>query len=291
MQSKKSKNIKKTREEIVFFSVIFVIIFINCLTILGAFAITIINSFKDATEYALGNTYGLPKLGWHVSNYKMIFITLEVNGTYFLGMLWNSLWQTLGPLILSIISTAMASYAYAKYKFIGRKAIFFIVVVLLTLSLPGSIPATYKLYSDLGMRNSYLFLIGSTAGFGASFMVFVGFWRGIDWAYAEAAYIDGANEWQVFTKIMIPQGFPIMGVTLINGFVQSWLSADPAMLYLPEMPSLGYGLWLYQEASAKSMNYPVYFAALIVVAIPSIIVFILLHDKTIKAMNLGGLKG
>ena len=174
---------------------------------------------------------------------------------------------------------------------IGRKAIFFIVVVLLTISLPGSIPATYKLYSDLNMRNSYLFLIGCTAGFGANFLIFMGFWRSIDWAYAEAAYIDGANEWQVFVKVMVPQGLPIMGVSIINGFIAQWLSADPSMLYLPEMPSLGYGLWVYQQRSAGGMNYPVFFAALIVVAIPSIVAFICLHDKTIKAMNLGGLKG
>ena len=280
----KHNKIKKSRGEIVLYSVMFVIILINCLTILGAFVITVVNSFKDPFDYALGNTWKLPTMGWHIKNYMEIFSTLEVNGTYFGGMLWNSLWQTLGQLLLTIASTAMASYAYSKYKFFGRKAIFFIVVVLLTISLPGSIPATYKLYSDLNMRNSYLFLIGCTAGFGANF-------RSIDWAYAEAAYIDGANEWQVFVKVMVPQGLPIMGVSIINGFIAQWLSADPSMLYLPEMPSLGYGLWVYQQRSAGGMNYPVFFAALIVVAIPSIVAFICLHDKTIKAMNLGGLKG
>lgn len=287
----KKSRVKKSRGEIVLYSVMFIIILINCLTIVGAFAITVVNSFKDPFDYALGNTWKLPTMGWHIENYIEIFSTLEVNGTYFGGMLWNSLWQTLGQLLLTIASTAMASYAYAKYKFFGRKAIFFIVVVLLTISLPGSIPATYKLYSDLHMRNSYLFLIGCTAGFGANFLIFVGFWRSIDWAYAEAAYIDGASEWQVFVKVMIPQGLPIMGVSIINGFIAQWLSADPSMLYLPEMPSLGYGLWVYQQRSAGSMNYPVFFAALIVVAIPSVIAFICLHDKTIKAMNLGGLKG
>lgn len=287
----KPQKIKKTGAEIAFRAVMFVIIFIHCATIIAAFVIVIINSFKDSFDYALGNTYRLPTMGWHPENYKMIFTTLQVNGTHFLGMLWNSIWQTLGPTLISVISTAMASYAYAKYKFFGRRAIFFIVVVLLTISLPGSIPATYKLYSDLGMRNSYLFLIGTTAGFGANFLVFMGFWRGVSWSYSEAAYIDGASEWKVFIKVMIPQGLPIMGVSIINSFIATWLSENPSMLYLPDMPSLGYGLWAYQQLSQRSMNYPVFFAALILVAIPSIIVFILLHDRTIKAMNLGGLKG
>lgn len=287
----KRRKLKKTRGEIVFYTIMFLIILINSITITGAFIITVINSFKDSLEYALGNTWKLPEMGWHFENYKMIFSTLEVNGTYFGGMLWNSLWQTLGQLLLTTASTAMASYAYAKYKFVGRKVIFFIVVVLLTISLPGSIPATYKLYSDLHMRNSYLFLLGCTAGFGTNFLIFSGFWRGIDWAYAEAAYIDGANEWQVFIKIMVPQALPIMGVSIINGFIGMWLSADPSMLYLPEMPSLGYGLWVYEQRSTGGMDYPVFFAALILVAIPSIVVFICLHEKTIKVMNLGGLKG
>ena len=287
----KRNKIKKSRGEIVLYTVMFIIILINCLTIVGAFAITVVNSFKDRWDYALGNTWGLPTMGWHIGNYAEIFSILEVNGTRFAGMLWNSLWQTFGQLLLTTASTAMASYAYSKYKFWGRKAIFFIVVVLLTISLPGSIPATYKLYSDLNMRNSYLFLIGCTAGLGTNFLIFMGFWRSIDWAYAEAAYIDGANEWQVFVKVMIPQALPIMGVSIINGFIGGWLSADPSMLYLPEMPSLGYGLWVFEARNRSNMNYPVYFAALIVVAIPSIITFICLHDRTIKAMNLGGLKG
>lgn len=287
----KRHKIKKSRGEIVLYTVMFLIILLNCLTILGAFAITIVNSFKDSWDYALGNTWRLPTMGWHIENYKMIFSELEVNGTYFGGMLWNSVWQTMGQILLTTASTIMASYAYSKYKFFGRKAIFFIVVVLLTISLPGSIPATYKLYSDLGMRNSYLFLIGATAGFGANFLIFMGFWRSIDWAYAEAAYIDGATEWQVFVKVMIPQALPIMGVSIINGFISQWLSENPSMLYLPEMPSLGYGLWVFEARNRGNMSYPVYFAALIIVAIPSIVAFICLHDRTIKSMSLGGLKG
>lgn len=287
----KPKRIKKTRGEYVFLTVMTIYVWLNCASIIFAFAITVMNSFKDQLEYALGNTWRLPSMGWHFENYARIFSDLEVNGTKFLGMFWNSLWQSVGATLLSMMSTVMASYAYSKYKFPGRKAIYFIVVVLLTLSLPGSGPAYYKLLSDLHLRNSYAYLIVCTGGFGSSFLIFMGFWRGIDNAYAEAAYMDGANEWQVLTKVMFPQVLPMVGVFLINGFVGGWLNTDPSMLYLPEMPSLGYGLWVYQQHSMRSVNYPVYFAALIVVAIPSVIVFLALHEKTIQVMNIGGLKG
>jgi raffinose/stachyose/melibiose transport system permease protein/N-acetylglucosamine transport system permease protein len=185
----------------------------------------------------------------------------------------------------------MASYAYSRFDFFGRKAIFFIVVVLLTLSLPGSGHAVYKMLNDLGLRNSYLYLLVTTNGFSSSFIIFMGFWRGVDWAYAEAAYMDGASEWQVLTKIMVPMIAPMVGVTIINGFIGGWLNENPSMLHIPEMPSLGYGLFLYQSKSTRSMNYPVFFAVLIFVSIPSMITFAFLHEKTIKMMNVGGLKG
>ncbi len=287
----KPKKTKKTRGEYIFLAIMTVFVWLNCISIIFAFGITVINSFKTSLEYSLGNTWKFPIMGWHFENYKMLFTTLEVNGTRFFGMFWNSLWQTIGSSVLSMIGTVFASYAYSKYKFFGRRGIYFIVVMMLTLTLPGSGPAYYKLLADLGLRNSYAYLIVTVGGFGSTFIIIAGFWRGVDNAYAEAAYIDGATEWQTFTRVMFPQAWPMVGVFLINAFVGGWLSADPSMLYLPEMPSLGYGLWVYQQRSARSINYPVFFAALILVSIPSVITFLALHEKTIKVMNIGGLKG
>ena len=67
----KRNKIKKSRGEIVLYSVMFVIILINCLTIVGAFAITFVNSFKDPFDYALGNTWKFPTMGWHIENYTV----------------------------------------------------------------------------------------------------------------------------------------------------------------------------------------------------------------------------
>jgi raffinose/stachyose/melibiose transport system permease protein/N-acetylglucosamine transport system permease protein len=287
------EKVRRTKGEKVVFAIMFVILALECISILIAFGITVINSFKDPFDYALGNTWKLPdaEYGWHPENYAKIFTEFNVNGINFWGLFWNSIWQTLGPTLISMTCTIMASYAYSRFDFFGRKAIFFIVVVLLTLSLPGSAHAVYKMLNDLGLRNSYLYLLVTTNGFSSNFLIFMGFWRGVDWAYAEAAYIDGASEWKVLTKIMLPMIAPMMAVCTINGFIGGWLNENPSMLHLPEMPSLGYGLFLYQSKSERSMNFPMFCAVLIFVSIPSMITFALLHEKSIKMMNIGGLKG
>ena len=287
------EKVRRTKGEKILFAIMFAVLVIQCSTIILAFLVTVINSLKDPFDYALGNTWKLPSAdyGWHFENYAKIFTEFNVNGVFFLGLFWNSVWETLGPTLISMWCTIMASYAYSRFEFRGRKVIFFIVVTLLTLSLPGSAHAVYKMLNDLGLRNSYLYLLVTTNGFGSNFLIFMGFWRSVDWAYAEAAYLDGANEWQVLTKIMVPMIAPMMAVCTINGFIGGWLNENPSMLHLPEMPSLGYGLFLYQAKSERSMNFPVFYAVLIFVSIPSMITFAFLHEKSIKMMNIGGLKG
>lgn len=288
------EKVKRSRGEWILHICVTVFLSILAATILGAFFITIINTFKDPWDYALGNTYKFPAKkygGWHFENYGQVFEVLEVADTGYFGMVFNSLWQTAFQVFVPMAATVMASYAYARYAFPGRKAIYFIAIILLTLSFPGSLPATYKLYADLGLRNTPLFYIGATAGLGTNFIVLVGFWNSVSWEYGEAAYIDGGGEFTVFLRIMLPQAFPILGIMIILGFISGWTDSGTSMMYLPEYPSVAYGLYEYEIKMERNMNYPVYFAGLVLTAIPSIAIFLAFQDTIMTGMNIGGLKG
>lgn len=291
MKKMKLKNkVNRSRSEKIVFCIVFVFLCIHAATLLYAFGLLLLNTVKDPTEYALGNTYKLPKL-WKWSNYAEVFDALVVSDTGFIGMFVNSLWQTVGTSVLTILSTAMASYAYARYRFYGRKVLYIIAIVLLTLSLPGSLPATYKLYSDLGLRNSPLFLIGATGGLGTYFIVMTGFWRSVSWEYAEAAFIDGGGDGVVFWQIMMAQAMPILGTIFLLMFIASWTDANTSMLYLPEYPSIAYGLFEYQAKQSQAMDFPVYFCGLVITAIPSIALYGAFQERIMTSMNIGGLKG
>ncbi len=287
-----SSRVKRTKTERVVFAIMFVILTLYALTFFFAFGVTLLNTLKTPLEYGRGNTWRLPTNGLHFENYLKVFQVLVVNDTGYFGMVWNSLWQAFFETIPSIIITTVTAYAYARYKFPGRKVIYFIAIVLLTLSLPGSLPATYKLISDMGLRDSPWYFISWTGGLGTWFIVLCGFWRSVSWEYGEAAFIDGAGDWKVLWRIMMPQALPIMGIMFLLGFITAWNNANTSMLYLPAYPSIAFGLYEYRaKTTSQMMDYPVFYAGLILTAIPSLLLYGFFQKKIMMSMNIGGLKG
>lgn len=287
-----STKTKRNKTERIVFTVAFVILALYAMTFIFAFSVAILNSLKSATEYGRGNTWKFPTQGLKFSNYLKVFNVLNVNDTGYFGMVWNSLWQAFFETIPPIIITTITAYAYARYNFPGRKVIYFIAIVLLTLSLPGSLPASYKLISDMGLLNSPLYFISWMGGLGTWFIVLCGFWRSVSWEYGEAAFIDGAGDFKVLLFVMIPQALPIMGIMLLLGFISAWNNANTSMLYLPQYPSISFGLYEYRAKTLNRLSdYPVYYAGLIITAIPSLILYGIFQEKIMTSMNIGGLKG
>jgi ABC-type maltose transport system permease subunit len=90
---------------------------------------------------------------------------------------------------------------------------------------------------------------------------------------------------------MLPQAKPIIGIMAIGAFIGGWTDATTSMIYLPDFPTVAYGLYEYEVQMTRQMNYPVYFAGLVLTAIPSIALYITFQDIIMTGMNIGGLKG
>ncbi len=285
----KSTKVKRSKGEQILFNIVFVLLCIYVATLLFSFLFVLLNTFKDSYEYITTSKFALPEK-W-VWNYGRVFTTFNVNGNGYFQMVFHSIWFSITGSIPALLSASMASYAFSRYKFPGRTLIYIINLLLLTLSLPGSQVSFYKLFCELGMKNSWKYIFGCWDGFGSRFLILAGFWRGIDWAYAEAVYIDGGNENTVFWKVMLPQAMPMLGVFFLLSFINSWSNHEFTMLYMPMYPSIAFGLYSYQASTTRSMDTPLYFAALVVTAIPSLILYATFQDKILVSMNIGGLKG
>ena len=289
-QKRRSGHIKRTGGERVLYTVVFVLFALLAATYLFALVWIFINSLKGSFEFAIGNAFDMPK-EWLWSNYLEAIRTLKVNGTSFLGMWWNTIWLTFGVTFLSLLSTIMCSYAYARYDFPGRKALYVASVIIMTLSLPSGSAAAYRLYTEWGLTNSPLFLIGSTAGLGTNFIMFTSFYRSVSWEYAESAFIDGANDFQTWLYVILPQAYPLIGTVFVTSFIAGINDYTTCMLYMTDYPNIAYGLYEFAANSVRAMNYPVYFAGLVMAAIPGLFIFITMQDSIMKNMNIGGLKG
>lgn len=213
---KNSYKIKKfTSGEKVAIWIIFAVFSLYAVTLVFPFVWCFYNSFKTNPEF-FGDIWSMPEI-WLFSNWSDA-IHLSVSGVNIIGMFGNSAIITVVNTFISIFVSAMTAYIIAKYKFLGSSAFYVTALVLMMIPSVGSMAATYKMYNDIGLYDTYIgIFIGAFGGFGSSFILLYGFFKNLDWSYAEAAFIDGAGDYVVFFKIMLPMAIPgLVSVAILS---------------------------------------------------------------------------
>ena len=278
--------------EKIFLTVFFLFFLFEAIVQIYPFLWVLNNSLKTFDE--LSNDSVVITKSWEFINYVRVFSEFKVLGdiTYF-EMLWNSFWQTFLFLFVNLASSLLVAYALAKFRFPGRGLFYGIMIFTQTIPILGAGGAAYKLRFSLGMvNNPYLIWLGWAVGFDYSAFIMYGTFQGISNAYGESAELDGASEWQILTKIIFPQIFPCVLALLVTNFVGRWNDYSTAQIYLPKFPTLGYGLFLYGTgANWSDYGKTVYYAALIITAIPGVLLYVCFQKLIINNMSVGGLKG
>lgn len=265
--------------------------------IFGVYALTLLYplfwaflmSFKTSREY-LTNSYGLPEV-FQWKNYIKAFTSLTVEDSNLFVMLWNSVWYSVGNTFLNVTIIAITAYACAKYDFFLGKVCYWFSMIMILVPVASNLGGQFALAKKLNTYDSPISLIASMGGLGMDMLIARAVFRGVDKGYGEAAYIDGANNWQIFLLIDLPQGLPPLLATFMGGFIGRWNDSQGPLLFLPSYPTVSSGLYIYQMESVRTLNYPILYAGLLLSAIPSVVVYLLLH-KNIFSLQIGGaLKG
>ena len=152
-------------------------------------------------------------------NYGEIFDNDDITSA-----IWTTLWIALGGTILTIIVAAFAAYAFAWLEFPGRDWLFLIVVALLVVPIQMALIPIFSLYNDLGLFDSILGLVLFHTAFGLPFAIFLlrNFFIGIPRDLLEAARIDGASEFRIFARLILPLGLPAIASLAIFQFLWVW---------------------------------------------------------------------
>ena len=159
------------------------------------------------------------------------------------------------------------------------------------LPIVGNLPATYKMYNDLHITNSPLLLIVNAGGLGGNFLILYAAFQGVSDSYMDAARIDGAGQYSVFFKIMLPQVFPAMFAIMLMGFIGTWNDYMGPLLYLEDFPTLATGLMVFEQEMVYDVNMPVFFAGSMLLIVPTLALFAAFSDKILTSVSMGGLKG
>lgn len=244
---------------------------------------------KTHTEVVM-SPFSLPK-EWHWEHFLEVFQVLEVNQNNFFDMFVNSVWfSVVGVLIGQFVAINLA-YACSKYTFPGSKYMYTLVLVVITLPIYGNSGAMYKLIKNLGLLNSYAQIVTCASAVTIYFLYYMAFFKNLSWTYAEAAMMDGANDFQIYFRVMFPQAKPIFGSLFLSQWIVQWNSYESALVYLPKLPLLPVGIYQFSTEMQFRARLDILFAACVIVALPAILLFIIFNKTITSNVSAGGIKG
>ncbi len=243
-----------------------------------------LTAFKSLPETYVWPPTILPKV-WKFDNISKLF-TVVPFGRFFL----NSVLVSLPLCLFNLFFCSLAGYVFAKFDFPGKNILF--IVVLATIMIPFQvtmIPA-FRILKLLGWNNSYLGLIvpGMVGAFGIFLMR--QFMMSIPTELIEAARIDGASEFRIYTNIIIPSSRPAFAALAIFTFLESWNSFLWPLVVIdtPQMRTLPLGLALLKTQFVA--QWPLIMSATLLASLPVVIVYIIFQGQFIRGILLSGLK-
>ena len=258
-------------------AIIYLLLILGALVVLYPFAYMVMNSFKFGPEILNSPTRLPTKLT--LTGFQGVFQDLNM-----LLLFKNSLILAVSITFLNTFLSAMAGYAIAKIPFPGSKQIF--SFMLATMMIPGVlflIP-TYVMMYRLGWVGHFYALIIPSAISVYNIFLIRQFVIGIPNEQIEAARLDGANDIQIFTKIILPLSRPVLATVAILSFIGSWNDFLGPLLYLnhPETWTVQLGLYQFQS-SIPGEHIQELWASMTLITLPLILVYFLLQDQFIKA--------
>lgn len=244
-----------------------------------------INSFKGIAEF-YKNIWTLPE-SYSFTNYAR-----AMKETNMLSYFALSTIITIIGTGAQLIFSAMTAYILAKYDFKGNRFIYALTIIGFLLPTTGTLAPLYVFLKKTGLFNLYGLLIMYAVGMGTNMLIYYSFFKKISWSYAEAAFMDGADDFTVFWKIMFPMAkeasIAVGIITAINIWNDYFIPS--IVLTNPKMQTVAVGLRTLQVQQQYNASWTVLFAAVIVATIPTILVYMLFQDRIYKGFLIGGLK-
>ncbi len=262
------------------------IFFIFAVIIITPLLIVFNVSLKDTQEYWEKGVYSLPDNLLNVSNYIEAF-----NSGNFLMAFKNTFLLIIICVPVSLLLGAMVAYALGRFDFKLKK------LLLLAFTLPTFVPtmtvsiATFTIIKALGLYNTIfagmLLYIGSDI---VQIYIFLQFIKQIPIALDESARLDGASRIKIFYSIILPQMKPAIATAAILKILNIYNDFFTPYLYMPKSSLRTVATALNTFAGDKMANWPLMSAAIVFVAIPTVIAYLFLQKYIIGGVTDGAVK-
>lgn len=222
------------------------------------------------------------------NNFIQVFKFIAIQG----NAMWNTLILVGAFLIAGLTVNPLAAYALSRYKIKFKEVI--LIMFLIPMAFPGEVMQIpgFILTRDLGLLNTYwaLILPGLANGFGIFLMK--GFFDGLPRELYEAAELDGANEWQIYWTVTFPMCKPIIALQMMGTIIMAYSEYMWAFIVCPDERKWTLAVWIFQysmEAMQRGESH-LQMAALVLMSIPTLFVFIIMQKIIMKGIILPSMK-
>lgn len=207
--------------------------------------------------------------------------------------IFNSVFVSVASVVLVTIVSALCAYPLAKHKFPGATFVF--SSILLTLMFAPEVVQIprYLVVSQLGIMNTYFAHLLPMMAMPVGVFLLKQFMDQIPDALLEAARIDGANEFTVFLRVVIPVCMPAVATVAILAFQNSWANIETSSLFMLDDEMKSFAFFLSTLTNNLGNNVAMQGAAAVaslIMFIPNLIVFVILQSKVITTMAHSGIK-
>jgi multiple sugar transport system permease protein/raffinose/stachyose/melibiose transport system permease protein len=238
----------------------------------------ILTSFKSQAQYEGAAA------GFSLTTWRQLFHSQPI-----LHELLNSLIVSSCAVVVIVIISTAAGFAFAKIRYRARTAVFAIVVACMFVPLPSIVIPEYINVSRFNLLTSYWGAIIVYAALGIPFSIFLmtTYFRGLPDELIEAASVDGVSPWHMWWRLGAPLAKPAMFAVAVLQFIQIWNDLLVGLLFLqnPNDRTVTVGIALL--ASGRVTSIPLLMAGSVMSVIPPIIVYLLFQKHLVRGLTVG----
>jgi len=243
---------------------------------------------------ALGSSLSPVPEAITLDNFRAVVSRTDAAGNVLFPIqLWNSLVVSIATTVVGIVLSTTAGYAFSRFSFPGKEG--GMKAFLVTQMFPGVVMAVplYIVMDELGLLNSMLglTLVYSTTSVPFSVWMLKGYFDTIPRDLEEAALVDGASQWTIFTRVVLPLAMPAIVVTALFSFMTAWNEFILAATFLSGERNMTLPVVLYSYVDETSTDWGPFAAGAILVSLPVMFLFFVLQKHLVGGLTAGSVKG
>lgn len=241
-----------------------------------------LTSFKTVQESMIIPPTILPE-AWQTKNYSDAMASLP-----FLSLYKNTALMIFWRVVCAVLFSSMAGYAFAKLKFKGKNILFSLVLIQMMLPSQIFITPQYQMLAKLGLTNTVFALVfpGIVSAFGTFFLRQA--YLRIPDEIAEAAYLDGCNQWQTFIKVMAPLTKASMAALAVFTAVFAYGDLMWPLIVNTDINMMTLSSGLATLRGQFSTNFPVMMAGSLLAMIPMVVLYLIFQKQFIEGVAMTG---